>query len=195
MPGWPQVDSLSCVAYTSLLPSSSCSRPFMVSHAGTFRDPMGPPQGPSRYFLGQPRTHRSDPLWHAEFLVSEIDDACPWAWYLHSCFSLGLWVGVALPPLPGPCSAPRPCLGGSGWAGPQDPDPRLPGGLLALPPLGATPLAPPAKFPRGCLIRRALAAHSWVWFFAVSGCSLGAVGEAGVTGQSDEWSVPRLAPC
>ena len=125
------MDSPSCVAHTSLLPSSSCSRPFMVSHAGTFRDPMGPPQGPSRYFLGQPRTHRSDPLWRAEFLVSEIDDACPWAWYLHSCFSLGLWVGVALPPLPGPCSAPRPCLGGSGWGWAPGPRPtsawRAPG--------------------------------------------------------------------
>ena len=116
MPGWPQVDSLSCVAHTSLLPSSSCSGPFMVYHAGTFRDPMGPPQGPSRYFLGQPRTHRSDPLWRAEFFVSEIDDACPWTWYLHSCFSLGLWVGVALPPLPGPCSAPLP-LPGWLWVG------------------------------------------------------------------------------
>ena len=94
-----------------------------------------------------------------------------------------------------PALPPAPAWVALGGAGPQDPDPRLPGGLLALPPLGATPLAPPAKFPRGCLIRRALAAHSWVWFFAVSGCSLGAVGEAGVTGQSDEWSVPRLAPC
>lgn len=99
-------------------------------------------------------------------------------------------------PLPGPCSAPLPLLGWL-WVGLG---PRtqthvcLAGSWLCLP-REPPPLAPPAKFPRGCLIRRALAAHSWVWFFAVSGCSLGAVGEAGVTGQSDEWSVPRLAPC
>lgn len=61
-------------------------------------------------------------------------------------------------------------------------------------PPGATPLVPPAKFPRGCLIRRALAAHSWVWFFAVSECSLEALGEAGVTGPCGECGVPGLAP-
>lgn len=65
-------------------------------------------------------------------------------------------------------------------------------------PLGATPPpAPrptPAKFPRGSLIRWALAAHLWVWFFAVSGGSLEATGEAGVTRRHEEWGTPDWRP-
>ena len=113
-------------------------------------------------------------LWHAGFLVSEADPV-PGPGTLHPYSSLRLRVGTALLPLPGP---PAPTWVALGGAGLQGPEPCLCGRLPALPPPGATPQVPPAKFPRGCLIRRALAAHSWVWFFAVSGCSLEAMGEA-----------------
>lgn len=168
------MDSPSCVAHTSLLPSSSCSGPFMVFHAGTFRDPMGPPQDQAdTLWVSREPTGLVHSLWRAGFLVSEmmtpvrgrgISILAPllgsgWEW---PCL-------LSQVPALSPCS----CLGGSGWGW----APRLLGGLLALPSPGATPLAPPAKFPRGCLIRRALAAHSWVWFFAVwmltGGCGRG----------------------
>lgn len=156
-----------------------------VSHAGTFGGPMGPPAS-SRYFWSQPRTHRSDPLncgvlssWFLRLMipVRGLDISI-----LASLLGSG-WGGLVSSPRSLLCP-PAPAWVALGGAGPQDPGPRLPGRLLALPPR-EPPHKPPARIPRGCLIKAGTGAHSWVWFFAVSGCSLGAVGEARVTGQSD----------
>ena len=157
---------------------------FRAPPAGEHRDP-GDPVGPCR--------DQADP-----FLVSQEPPGLTSSTLAHGvpCFG-GCWPpallvmrrsslllsrslgqsGLASPPRSLACPASAwVALGGAGL---QDPEPCLcserppPPCRPPLPP-GTThlwlPRLTPAKFPRGGLIRRALAPHSWVWFFAVSRC-------------------------
>lgn len=170
-----------------------------LADAGAPEDPPGPRQ----IFRGLLRTHRSDPL-HCGTLGSWFEaPAIPGSGSLlivprviPAPLSVRPLGGNGRASLPGPCSpsplsplSPSPASAwvAMGGAGLQDPEAclwcRLQLCLAPGPPsFGST--ADTSQVSRGCLIRRALVAHSWVWSFAVSGCSQEAGGRPG-------WQVGR----